>query len=137
MPAPLNSLFFLVSALVEVALARHHRKAKRFGPGPGNNYTSGYARRGGVGGFLSRFRRNKKGSDEPDSDLPAHTTPAQLDGRQSYATDATAVGHHDHSPYASGDYSKHETGYGYANGGLSQSQPPQNYRYDDGTYTRV
>ncbi|EXJ94398.1 hypothetical protein A1O1_02792 [Capronia coronata CBS 617.96] len=39
-----NIFLFLVTAVVQVLLARHHRKEKRFGPGPTNNYTSGTAR---------------------------------------------------------------------------------------------
>ncbi|KAI1827948.1 hypothetical protein F4861DRAFT_296148 [Xylaria intraflava] len=52
--------FFLLSAFMEVVLVRHRRKEARFGPSPANNYTSGYAKRGGL---FSRFRR-RKGSDE-------------------------------------------------------------------------
>jgi len=46
-------VFFILSALVEVALARQRRKAKRFGPGPTNDYTSGYGtkRSRGLFGF--------------------------------------------------------------------------------------
>ncbi|KAL2444022.1 hypothetical protein ABEF95_014781 [Exophiala dermatitidis] len=36
---------FLLTAVVQLLLARHHRKEKRFGPSPSNNYTSGTARR--------------------------------------------------------------------------------------------
>lgn len=120
---------------MEVALARHHRKEKRFGPSPGNNYTSGYAK----GGFLSRFRRRKDVVDESNR-LPEHTHPDQLDGRQSYGTETTAVGYDGRG--ASGDYHKQEAGYGFQNtgtyGGLQgqpQTQvPPKNYRYGDGIY---
>ena len=34
-------MLFLLSAVIEVLLNRHHKKQKRFGPGPSNNYTSG------------------------------------------------------------------------------------------------
>ncbi|UZP44440.1 hypothetical protein NXS19_012252 [Fusarium pseudograminearum] len=83
-------IFFILSILVEVALARHHRKEKRFGPGPTNDYTSGY---GAKGGFFSRiFRRRKNTAAGNDDALPEHAHPDQLDTyRQSHATDRTAV----------------------------------------------
>lgn len=37
---------------MQVLLVRHHKKEKRYGPGPSNNYTFGSARR-------SFWRRNK------------------------------------------------------------------------------
>jgi hypothetical protein len=39
-----NIFLFLVTAAVQVLLARHHRKEKRYGPSPANNYTSGSGR---------------------------------------------------------------------------------------------
>lgn len=82
-------IFFLLAALVELALVRHHKKEKAFGPGPSNNYTAGSPKR--------KFwqRKSKKdaygmtGGLKPDS-LPSHATPADV--RTSYATDTTAVG---------------------------------------------
>ncbi|KAF4119628.1 hypothetical protein GMORB2_4537 [Geosmithia morbida] len=126
--AIISTVFFLISALLEVALVRHHRKAKRYGPGPGNDYTSGYGRKPG---FFGRFRRNKRRGDaESESALPAHTTPAQLDGRQSYATDNTAHGSNE-NPYGSAHNAKYETGYGYP------QQAANGYQYGDGTYSRT
>jgi hypothetical protein len=40
----LNIFFFIVTAAVQVLLARHHQKEKRYGPSPSNNYTSGSGR---------------------------------------------------------------------------------------------
>ena len=37
--------FFIFSAIAEVFLARNHRREKRFGPSPHNNYTSGSGRK--------------------------------------------------------------------------------------------
>jgi len=83
--------FFILSALMEFVLVRHRRKEKAFGPSPANNYTSGSA--GKRGGFFSKFGRNKNRNSVQDPNvLPTHTTPDQM--RQSYATDATAVGGH-------------------------------------------
>ena len=72
---------------MEVVLVRHRRKENRFGPSPANNYTSGYGRKGG---FFGRFRRNKEPDPFNPNVLPEHATPDQV--RQSYNTEATAVG---------------------------------------------
>ncbi|GKU01734.1 hypothetical protein FLAG1_03842 [Fusarium langsethiae] len=151
-------IFFILSILVEVALARHHRKEKRFGPGPANDYTSGY---GAKGGFFSRiFRRRKNTAAENDDALPEHAHPDQLDTyRQSHATDRTAV---NNFPDNSNTYNKYDNnGIGYQDPnrgrqdgygqihypepqyGVTQTQPPvrqaenPNYRYDDGVYDRA
>ncbi|KAI4867291.1 hypothetical protein F4820DRAFT_414426 [Hypoxylon rubiginosum] len=79
-------IFFIISALIEFVLVRHRRKEQRFGPGPANNYTSGYGRRRGPFGLFGR--RGTATSDNPNM-LPEHTHPDQM--RQSYNTEATAV----------------------------------------------
>lgn len=130
---------------MEIALVRHHRKEKRFGPGPQNNYTSGYGTRKAGGGFFSRFRRNKDSDMVDESNrLPEHTLPNQLDNnRQSYGTETTAATHDARGPSA--DYHKQETGYGFqpaATQGRWHTAPqtnpaPANYRYEDGIYSRA
>ncbi|KAM5342592.1 hypothetical protein ACJ41O_013558 [Fusarium nematophilum] len=143
-------IFFVFSILMEVALARHHRKEKRFGPSPANNYTSGY---GSKGGFFGRLFRRKKADDAEDgTTLPEHTHPDQLnDMRQSHATERTAVNN-----YPDDTYNKYDNnGFSYQDGNLSRqdgygqihypepehgvTHPPQNqnYRYDDGVYDRA
>ena len=61
------ALFFLVTAAMQVMLVRHHKKEKRFGPSPSNNYTSGYGKK--------RFGRNKntanKDAEAASSGYPA------------------------------------------------------------------
>lgn len=141
---------------MEVALARHHRKEKRFGPGPANDYTSGY---GAKGGFFSRiFRRRKTAATSDGHDLPEHTHPDQLDTyRQSHATDRTAV---NNFPDNTNTYNKYDNnGYNHPDPNLGRqdgygqvhypepeygvTQPPvrqaenPNYRYEDGVYDRV
>ncbi|KND93948.1 hypothetical protein TOPH_01795 [Tolypocladium ophioglossoides CBS 100239] len=158
--------FFVFSIVVEIALVRHHRKEKRFGPGPDNNYTSGYGSQRHRGGFFGRFGRKSKAAPVDDfNSLPEHTLPAQLAGnRQSYGTETTAVPH-DHPVAGAGrgpgaDYAKPETGYGYQQGavvdngtaGFTQQpahggggwhatpqlqEAPGNYRYSDGVYDRA
>jgi len=80
-------IFFLLSAFVELLLMKNHRKEKRFGPSPGNNYTAGTGRRR----FWQRKSRVGVVPEKNANALPLHTTPAEAT-RASYATDATAVG---------------------------------------------
>ena len=105
-----SSFFFLFSIITEIFLRRHHRKEKRFGPSPRNDYTSGSGRRQG---FLGRmFGRKKRQNSYDDNGLPEHTHPGQLD-RPSYATETTAV--NDGHAYNTTKSSKVENGYGYQN----------------------
>lgn len=95
--------FFLLSAFVEIALWRHHKAEKKYGPSPANNYTTGFGRRkfwrrrnrgveaagigAGVGAGAGGFAAEKHYNNDS---LPTHATPA--DTRASYATDNTMVG---------------------------------------------
>ncbi|KAL4806747.1 hypothetical protein BDV18DRAFT_138147 [Aspergillus unguis] len=65
--------FFLISILFQFLLARHHRREKRFGPSPANNYTYGKSR-----GF---WRRNKGSPEQVNGDnmLPSHPTPHDVE----------------------------------------------------------
>jgi hypothetical protein len=126
--------FFLFSAALELALVRHRRKEKRFGPGPANDYTSGYGRRGFFGFF--RRRRNDTMGEDPNQ-LPQHTHPDEV--RASYATEQTRVDSSAHEPLGTA-YPKHgESGYervnlGAADGVPTATYPPGNYRYEDGVF---
>ncbi|CAK7237226.1 hypothetical protein SBRCBS47491_009905 [Sporothrix bragantina] len=84
--------FLLFTMVVEFLLWRNYRKEKKFGPGPNNDYTSGSGRRRGLFGK----KRNNAGMNgdayqDPNA-LPQHAEPNQM--RESYATEATAVGTH-------------------------------------------
>ncbi|KAF4978118.1 hypothetical protein FZEAL_5450 [Fusarium zealandicum] len=145
-------IFFVFSILMEVALARHHRKEKRFGPSPANDYTSGYGQKGGIMGRL--FRRKTAATDDGNT-LPEHTHPEQLDDfRQSHATERTAVNSYPDTPYNKydnngftyedanhgrqdgyGQIHYPEPEYGFAHP-QNQNQNP-NYRYEDGVYDRA
>lgn len=59
------ALLFIVTALFQVFLVRKHKKEKRFGPGPSNNYTSGPAKR--------NFWNRKKKTDR-DAEMATATT---------------------------------------------------------------
>lgn len=139
--------FFIFSMIMEIVLVRHHHKEKRFGPGPQNNYTSGYGF--GKSGFFGRLRRKKNNKIKENDRLPQYPTPDQYDhARQSYATEHTAVNHDGRGPSA--DYQKQEVDHGHQNGvahtGVAQAAwhtapqtnaPPANYRYGDGVYERA
>jgi hypothetical protein len=137
---------------MEVALVRHHRKEKRFGPGPANGYTGGYAAKGG---FFNRiFRRRKTATADDGHVLPEHTHPDQLDPyRQSHATDRTAVNNYPdntYNKYENTAFSQQhdpkfgrqdqihylEAEYGVTHPAPRQAENP-NYRYEDGVYDRA
>jgi hypothetical protein len=63
---------FLISIVFQIALARHHKREKRFGPSPANGYTWGSRRN-----FWSRKKNNPdvNGADA----LPGHPTPADVE----------------------------------------------------------
>jgi hypothetical protein len=86
--AIIGAVFFFLSIFVELALIRHHKKEKAFGPSPNNGYTAGSPKRR----FWQRKPKNTRDAEfgaKPDA-LPMHATPA--DTRHSYATESTAVG---------------------------------------------
>ncbi|CAG8976960.1 hypothetical protein HYALB_00010942 [Hymenoscyphus albidus] len=84
--AIIAGVFFLLSIPLEVALIRHHKKEKAFGPSPMNNYTAG---RSPSRKFWQRKPKHTAGDVEKPDALPMHATPA--DARMSYATESTAV----------------------------------------------
>lgn len=57
--AIVNVGLFLITAVLQVALVRHHKREKRYGPSPANNYTSGFGRR-------SFWRRNKRNTRDAE-----------------------------------------------------------------------
>jgi hypothetical protein len=69
----LSSFFFLISILFQVLLARHHKREKRFGPSPANNYTYGTGRK-----WWGRKKNNPEASGGVDT-LPTHPTPADIE----------------------------------------------------------
>lgn len=85
------AVLFLITAALQVALVRHHKKEKRFGPSPDNNYTSGYgSKKRGL------FSRKKNANLEKDNELGATGT--------AVGTGGLVAGQHDTRP-------SHETGY--------------------------
>ena len=86
------SVLFLISALVQFALGRHHKKEKRFGPSPKNNYTRG----SGVK-FWQRRKAKKAALRDPE---------------MAGAIPATGTGTHAALAPGAPDYrASHDTGY--------------------------
>jgi len=74
-----GALLFVLSAIVQFALGRHHQKEKKYGPSPANNYTRG----SGVK-FWQRRRKNRGVAAHRDAEM-AGAVPV---------TGALAPGHH-------------------------------------------
>ncbi|KAH7166133.1 hypothetical protein EDB81DRAFT_275861 [Dactylonectria macrodidyma] len=142
-------IFFVLSILVEVAMARNHNREKRLNPGIQNEYNSDNDHKGG---FFGLFKRKKDHMAEEGGVLPEHTHPDQLDmSRPSHGTERTAV----NDDHEEGVYNKYDAGYGYplpegsgrqdGYGHIHYPEPEdhvsrphqQNYRYDDGVYDRT
>ncbi|KAL1600943.1 hypothetical protein SLS59_005608 [Nothophoma quercina] len=89
--AIVGAFLFLLSIPVQLFLGRHHKKEKRFGPGPTNNYT-----RGSGAKFWQRKRRNNELRDPEVATVPATSTtghaalaPGARDYRPSHDTHMT------------------------------------------------
>ncbi|KAL4912297.1 hypothetical protein BDW62DRAFT_25299 [Aspergillus aurantiobrunneus] len=70
--AIIGIFFFLISILFQFLLGRHHKREKRFGPSPANNYTYGTPR---------FWRRNKRAQENDNGQdmLPGHPTPHDVE----------------------------------------------------------
>ena len=123
--AIINIFLFLITAVLQVLLARHHKKEKKYGPGPSNNYTSGAGRR-------PFWKRNKKVHNTRDAEMA--TAGAGAGMRPSHDTgytDATLHG-------ANTDPKFGEPGYGntYAHNTTTTTTGPYtttNYGHTAGT----
>jgi len=92
--AILGAVLFLLSALVQLALNRHHKKEKRYGPSPANGYTRGSGTK-----FWQRRRKNHGLRD------------AEMAGAVP-ATGALAPGHTTHTTHTAHDVRpSHDTAY--------------------------
>lgn len=93
---------FLITAVMQVLLVKHHRKEKRYGPGPSNNYTSG-------SGKFAFWKRNKKVHNTRDAEMAtAGTVRPSHDTGYTGTTTGNAVHGLDDSKYG-------QPGYGQAN----------------------
>lgn len=93
----IGAFLFLVCALVQLLLVRSARKAKRYGPSPANDYTSGYGsekkKKEKKPMFWQKKQRGNDGSVDLVQPVPAGTRGVSggPDMRPSYET-ATTVG---------------------------------------------
>lgn len=77
------AIFFAFSVVSNISLSRHRKKAQRFGPGPQNDYTSGYGKRAGFWGRRKHQPPPPMGQNDPNA-LPLHATPEEV--RHSFST---------------------------------------------------
>ncbi|KAL9054295.1 MAG: hypothetical protein Q9162_004253 [Coniocarpon cinnabarinum] len=129
-------ILFVISARLQIWVARHHRKEKRYGPSPSNNYTSGSGRRK----FWQRKRKSPGSTYTRDAEMapvaagaagaPAtsshpSTGPA-YDGRPSVETGYTGTTQ-GNSDYYGGSTNKYEPHTGYHTGPTGTAVNPYGY----------
>jgi len=91
------AFLFLLTAVWQVMMVRHHKKEKRYGPSPSNNYTKG----SGKTPFWKRGRRTKNTRDAEAATF-GHTRPSHETG--------TTIGNNAYAPENEPKYG--EPGYG-------------------------
>jgi hypothetical protein len=84
--AIVGTIIFLLTAIMHVVLVRHHKKEKRFGPGPSNGYTSGSRRKG----LFARKNKNAAREAELGAAAPGLVV-AHPDTRPSHDTAYTGT----------------------------------------------
>lgn len=102
------ALLFICTAVMQIMLVRHHKKEKRYGPSPSNNYTSGYGKKFGFGrkkktvdntnGTYTGTSNGAYNATHKDAEagyIPptgtATTAPAHTHGHQGYYTQPTGT----------------------------------------------
>lgn len=68
------AFLFLCTAVMQVMLVRHHKKEKRYGPSPSNNYTSGYGKK------RFGFGRKKNANTSNQAEMGAMGRPSHETG---------------------------------------------------------
>jgi len=108
--AIIGAILFLFSAIVQLWLGRHHKREKRFGPSPSNNYTSGSG---------NRWFRRKRG---PKTTHAAYNKDAELGalGAGGLAADHTAEYRTSHETGYTGTTAGHNT---YTGNKYDSTQP--------------
>ncbi|KAI7109718.1 hypothetical protein KC340_g194 [Hortaea werneckii] len=138
----IGAFLFLCTAAMQIALVRHHKKEKRYGPSPSNNYTSGFGKRN----FFSRKKKTdpEAGKDSELGTYGAGVPPSTLaaggnqDLRPSHETGSTAVapdnGYYDKVDHVGhGNHMPHGAHGGYYTQPQGTGVNP--YGYDQPTYT--
>ena len=124
------AFLFIITAAMQIALVRHHKKEKRYGPSPSNNYTSGFGKR--------KFwqRKPKGGNATRDTEMGAGGLSAPgPDMRPSHETGFTGstVGNTASAPYDKVDTTAHGAHSGYYTQPQGTGVNP--YGYSQGTAT--
>ncbi|KAL1297623.1 hypothetical protein AAFC00_006181 [Neodothiora populina] len=145
------AFIFLITAIMQIVLARSHKKEKRFGPSPANNYTSGTTNR-------KFWQRKPKTATEKDMEIGAVGTGAGLSpNRGGYANDlrpshdtaytgstvaapnapfakkeTEILSHGGHAPHAAGYNPPHAAHHDYYNANAQDANP---YGYDNAVPT--
>jgi hypothetical protein len=92
--AIIAAFLFLCTAAMQVMLMRHHKKEKRLGPSPSNNYTSGYGK-----GLFSRKKKTAPVTKDAEAGTvgaePVPVSNGYTNGTNGYTNTAT----HGHSGY--------------------------------------
>lgn len=83
----LAAFLFLCTAAMQVMLVRHHKKEKRYGPSPSNNYTSGYGKKKRFG-----FGRNKNANSAKQAEMGAAGRPSHETGMTGTTVGAAGAG---------------------------------------------
>lgn len=90
------AILFLCTAAMQLLLVRHHKKEKRFGPSPDNNYTSGYSKkRFGMFGKKNKNRNSMKAAEAGTISSPTNN---RVSGETGYT--GTTVGGPGYDTYA-------------------------------------
>ncbi|KAM3418436.1 hypothetical protein BST61_g4423 [Cercospora zeina] len=82
----IGAFIFLITAVMQIVLVRHHKKEKRYGPSPSNNYTSGFEKKK----FWQRKPKNATRDAEMAGGVGGLAVPAHPNNRASYETGTTA-----------------------------------------------
>ncbi|EGC47725.1 conserved hypothetical protein [Histoplasma capsulatum var. duboisii H88] len=78
--AIIGCILFALSLYPQILYARHHKRGKRFGPSPGNNYTEGPSRTGGRSFWAFGRRCSPETSIGPSTGAAANSYPPGADG---------------------------------------------------------
>ncbi|KAK4694507.1 hypothetical protein P7C71_g3088, partial [Lecanoromycetidae sp. Uapishka_2] len=119
--AIIGAFLFLVSAVLEILLSRAHKREKRYGPSPSNNYTSGYGKQR----FWQKKNNKNKNKGMHDAELGAVGTGALVEEKH----------HHNnrHSAMRPSDDTAVGDGYGGPNTKYAEpTLPAQTHDYNDG-----
>ncbi|KAH7090774.1 hypothetical protein FB567DRAFT_520609 [Paraphoma chrysanthemicola] len=108
------AFLFLISIPLHIFLSRHHKKEKRYGPGPANGYTKGSGMK-----FWQRRKARKQGLRDPEVGTvpvsgglaaPGHNVRPSHDTAYTGSTVAAPNSHYEHNKPVTGGYHTAPTG---------------------------